>query len=69
MAPIPEVIAEHPGGWSVVSCPAPYLKHPRSTVGLGDSFTAGTMLIHSQGAYRPVLAALLPGFAATLQES
>ena len=67
--PVPEVIARHSGGWTAVSCPAPHLCYPRSTVGLGDSFTAGTMLIHSQGNDRPILSALLPGLTTTMQRS
>jgi hypothetical protein len=33
------------GGWSFLSCAAPYLAHPRATVGLGDSFTGGCLLM------------------------
>ena len=33
-------------GWHIVCCPAPYLRNPASAVGLGDTFTAGTMLVH-----------------------
>lgn len=35
------------GGWQVDCVPAPYLKHPRATVGLGDTFVAGLMLAAS----------------------
>jgi len=37
-------------GWSVVACPAPYLPSPKSTIGLGDTFTAGCLLVLSQPA-------------------
>jgi ADP-dependent phosphofructokinase/glucokinase len=33
------------GGWSVVCCPAPYLEKPAATIGLGDTFLAGTLLV------------------------
>ncbi len=32
-------------GWYAVSCPAPWLPRPASTIGLGDTFVAGTMLV------------------------
>ncbi len=32
-------------GWYAVSCPAPFLPRPASTIGLGDTFVAGTMLM------------------------
>jgi len=32
-------------GWYDVSCPAPWLERPASTIGLGDTFVAGTMLV------------------------
>ena len=31
--------------WSVVSCAAPYLPHPATTLGLGDTFLAGCLLV------------------------
>lgn len=34
-------------GWHLVCCAAPYLDAPVSTLGLGDTFTAGTMLVHA----------------------
>lgn len=37
-----------PGGWILVSVPSPFLRTPASTIGLGDSFTAGTMLAYAQ---------------------
>lgn len=33
------------GAWSVVCCPAPYLEKPAATIGLGDTFLAGTLLV------------------------
>ena len=36
---------EQRGKWSFVACPAPYLERPATTLGLGDSFTAGCLLI------------------------
>ena len=33
------------GNWSVVSCASPHLEHPTATVGLGDSFTGGCLLM------------------------
>jgi ADP-dependent phosphofructokinase/glucokinase len=48
--------------WQVVCCAAPYLRNPVSTVGLGDTFTAGTMLVHAGPAGRPPILADLPGF-------
>lgn len=32
-------------GWSIVCCPAPYLEKPAATIGLGDTFLAGTLLV------------------------
>lgn len=33
------------GEWTVVCCPAPYLEKPAATIGLGDTFLAGTLLV------------------------
>jgi ADP-dependent phosphofructokinase/glucokinase len=41
--PIPA--CERRGGWSVARCPAPYLEKPAATIGLGDTFLAGTLLV------------------------
>lgn len=41
--PLPAVTRH--GDWSVVACASPYLEHPGGTVGLGDSFTGGCLLI------------------------
>ncbi|MBV8899291.1 MAG: 6-phosphofructokinase [Verrucomicrobia bacterium] len=35
-------------GRSVACCAAPYLKHPVATIGLGDTFLAGTVLVLGQ---------------------
>ena len=32
-------------GWSIACCPAPYLEKPAATIGLGDTFLAGTLLV------------------------
>jgi ADP-dependent phosphofructokinase/glucokinase len=42
-------------GRSVVCVAAPYLPAPASTVGLGDSFTAGCLLIHARPDHQPIL--------------
>ncbi len=46
-----------PDGRHMVVVAAPYLSRPTSTVGLGDSFTAGCLLVHSIPRHRPVLGA------------
>jgi len=43
--PPPE--ARH-GDWSIVSCPSPHLRRPRTTLGLGDTFMAGCLLVLGQ---------------------
>jgi ADP-specific Phosphofructokinase/Glucokinase conserved region len=50
-------------GWRVACCAAPFLRNPASTVGLGDTFTAGTMLVHA-GTRRSAVLANLPGLLA-----
>jgi hypothetical protein len=35
-------------GWHVVSCPSPHLERPRTTLGLGDTFMAGCLLVLGQ---------------------
>ncbi|MCX5478632.1 hypothetical protein OSH08_06425 [Kaistia geumhonensis] len=35
-------------GYAAVTCPAPWLSRPASTIGLGDTFLAGTLLVHCQ---------------------
>jgi ADP-dependent phosphofructokinase/glucokinase len=44
---------------SVVCCVAPYLEHPKATIGLGDTFLAGTLLVLGQT--RRDLSSLKPG--------
>jgi ADP-dependent phosphofructokinase/glucokinase len=39
---------ENAGGWHVVSCPSPYLARPLTTLGLGDTFMAGCLLVLGQ---------------------
>ena len=34
-------------GWEVICCPAPYMAAPVATIGLGDTFLAGTLLVLS----------------------
>lgn len=48
-------VAQLSDGRRVVCVAAPYLERPASTVGLGDSFTAGCLLIHSIVDHQPVL--------------
>ncbi len=38
------LLARH-GQWSFICCASPYLEHPAATVGLGDSFTGGCLLM------------------------
>ncbi|WP_370675124.1 ADP-dependent glucokinase/phosphofructokinase [Pleomorphomonas sp. PLEO] len=57
--PLPRPPSEGlPDGRQVVVVAAPYLSKPASTVGLGDSFTAGCLLVHSLPRHRPVLGAM-----------
>lgn len=53
-------------GWSIVSCPSPYLRHPRTTLGLGDTFMAGCLLVLGQPPM-PAAAAPAPGAHASSQ--
>jgi ADP-dependent phosphofructokinase/glucokinase len=32
------------GSWNLATCATPWLKHPAATIGLGDTFLAGTLL-------------------------
>jgi ADP-dependent phosphofructokinase/glucokinase len=41
----PEPLLPRRDGWQVVRCPAPYLEKPAATIGLGDTFLAGTLLV------------------------
>jgi len=40
---------ETEGGWHIVSCPSPHLDRPRTTLGLGDTFMAGSLLVLGTG--------------------
>jgi hypothetical protein len=35
-------------GWHIVSCPSPHVERPRTTLGLGDTFMAGCLLVLGQ---------------------
>jgi ADP-dependent phosphofructokinase/glucokinase len=50
-APFPAL--DRRDGWQVICCPTPYIAVPVATVGLGDTFLAGTLLVLS--ANRPGL--------------
>ncbi|HEX3983984.1 MAG TPA: ADP-dependent glucokinase/phosphofructokinase [Acidisoma sp.] len=39
---------ESRGEWHIVSCPSPHLPRPRATLGLGDTFMAGCLLVLGQ---------------------
>ena len=41
-------VEECRGGWHIVSCPSPHLLRPRTTLGLGDTFMAGCLLVLGQ---------------------
>jgi ADP-dependent phosphofructokinase/glucokinase len=40
-------------GWHIVSCPSPHLDRPRTTLGLGDTFMAGCLLVLGQKTLPP----------------
>jgi len=44
------------GKWTFVACAAPFLAQPVTTLGLGDSFTAGCLLVLGRE-----MASLAPG--------
>jgi hypothetical protein len=44
----PEPPISRDGPWHVACCATPYLPRPAATIGLGDSFLAGTLLVLSQ---------------------
>ncbi|MBS1165442.1 MAG: hypothetical protein H6R00_1467 [Proteobacteria bacterium] len=52
--PVPP-LSSLPDGRQAVCVAAPYLERPASTVGLGDSFTAGCLLIHSIASHQPIV--------------
>lgn len=43
-APYPSIAEQN--GSSLVCCPSPYLEQPKATIGLGDTFLAGTLLVN-----------------------
>jgi hypothetical protein len=43
--PVPFASFARKGEWTFVACSAPYLEKPVTTLGLGDSFTAGCQLV------------------------
>ena len=45
LAPPYPSIRRQNDGW-LVCCPAPYLEQPKATIGLGDTFLAGTLLVN-----------------------
>jgi ADP-dependent phosphofructokinase/glucokinase len=45
LKPPPFPAAQRRGGWSIVAVPSPYLARPAATIGLGDTFLAGTLLV------------------------
>ena len=45
--PFPDPVGS--GRWTLVSCASPYLARPETTLGLGDSFTAGCLLALGYG--------------------
>jgi ADP-dependent phosphofructokinase/glucokinase len=49
----PEPAISRRGAWQLACCPTPYLPRPAATIGLGDSFLAGTLLILSQPTGQP----------------
>jgi ADP-dependent phosphofructokinase/glucokinase len=44
----PELPISGRGHWHLACCPTPYLPKPAATIGLGDTFLAGTLLVLSQ---------------------
>jgi ADP-dependent phosphofructokinase/glucokinase len=49
----PEAAIGRRGAWHLACCPTPYLPRPAATIGLGDTFLAGTLLVLSQAAGQP----------------
>jgi ABC-type sugar transport system permease subunit len=49
----PEPMISRRGAWHLACCATPYLPRPAATIGLGDSFLAGTLLILSQPTSQP----------------
>jgi ADP-dependent phosphofructokinase/glucokinase len=57
--PLP-LLAKH-GRWSIISCASPHLEHPAATVGLGDSFTGGCLLMLGKPAERATITGIRHG--------
>ena len=55
--PLPP-ITQH-GRWTTLCCPSPHLARPAATIGLGDTFLAGSLLVLGQ-ATSPVPSPSLP---------
>jgi len=53
----PPNLPERLGRWNIVAVAAPYLRHPRTTLGLGDTFMAGCLIVLSR---QPASAAEMP---------
>jgi ADP-dependent phosphofructokinase/glucokinase len=49
----PEPSISRRGLWHLACCPTPYLPRPAATIGLGDSFLAGTLLVLSEATGQP----------------
>jgi ADP-dependent phosphofructokinase/glucokinase len=49
----PEPAIARRGDWHLVCCATPYLPKPAATIGLGDTFLAGTLLVLSRPAGAP----------------
>jgi ADP-dependent phosphofructokinase/glucokinase len=45
LEPPPFAPSARSGAWTLVACPTPYLQQPATTLGLGDTFTAGCLLV------------------------
>ena len=58
--PLPFPASQRLGGWHVVAVPSPYLARPTATIGLGDTFLAGTLLVLGADASRTGRAANSP---------
>jgi ADP-dependent phosphofructokinase/glucokinase len=52
----PELPIAQRGAWAIACCATPYLRRPAATIGLGDTFLAGSLLVPSQPAARSSLA-------------
>jgi ADP-dependent phosphofructokinase/glucokinase len=60
--PLPFPAKQRLGDWHVVAVPSPYLARPVATIGLGDTFLAGTLLVlgadaGGRGKLKPVIPA------------